>query len=197
MPNAETGAEWDAEYHEGRWDFLLDIKEIPRTGVLAGWLKATGAGACVLDIGCGEGVLYAHLDDALLEHYVGVDISQAALDRARVDPARARLVAADLQTFTPEPGETFSAIVFNEVLHFAEDPGSELRRYAGWLAPGGIMAVSMYAPWKETGGGYAKVRAMEAGSEDPFWEVLDALELTSQSKDVRWRLRLLKRREMP
>jgi hypothetical protein len=33
---------------------------------------------------------------------------------------------------------------------------------------------------------------MEEGCEDPFWEILDALELTSQSKNVRWRLRLIR-----
>jgi len=192
MPNAATGEEWDAEYREGRWGFLLDVKEVARTGVISGWLRATGTGTRVLDIGCGEGVLFGHLDSSALDSYVGVDISEAALATARVDRNRARLVAADLESYAPEPGETFSAIVFNEVLHFAEDPGAELKRYSDWLAPGGIVAVSMYAPWKETGGGYAKVRAMETASEDPYWEILDALELVSQSKNVRWRLRLLR-----
>lgn len=192
MPNAETGEEWDAEYREGRWGFLLDVKEVARTGVISGWLRAMETSASVLDIGCGEGVLFGHLDAAALKSYVGVDISEEALALARIDRSRGRLVAADLASFAPEPGETFSAIVFNEVLHFAEDPGVEIRRYADWLAPGGIMAISMYAPWKETGGGYAKVRAMETACEDPYWEILDALELVSQSKNVRWRMRLLR-----
>jgi 2-polyprenyl-6-hydroxyphenyl methylase/3-demethylubiquinone-9 3-methyltransferase len=146
----------------------------------------------VLDIGCGEGVLYRHLDPAALTRYVGVDISEEALVRAGIEDDSATMVAADLQSYTPEPGETFSAIVFNEVLHFAEDPGAEIARAAKWLAPGGIIAVSMYAPWKETGGGYAKVRAMEEATGTEAWEVLDALELTSQAKDVRWRMRLIK-----
>ncbi|MEJ8572419.1 class I SAM-dependent methyltransferase [Microbaculum marinum] len=192
MPNAATGEEWDAEFREGRWRFLLDIKEIARTGAIAGWLRATDTGARVLDVGCGEGVLFGHLDGAALETYVGVDISSEALALAKVDEGRSRLVAADLSSFAPDPGEAFTAIVFNEVLHFADDPGAELRRYSDWLAPGGVIAVSMYAPWKETGGGYAKVRAMETACEDPYWDILDALELTSQSKNVRWRLRLIR-----
>jgi trans-aconitate methyltransferase len=137
-------------------------------------------------------VLFRHLDQSALEAYVGVDLSEEALARAEIDPRRGRLVAADLQSYAPEPGETFTAIVFNEVLHFAEDPGVELARYAGWLAPGGIIAVSMYAPWKETGGGYAKVRQMEEATQGSRWSVLDALELTSQAKNVRWRLRLIR-----
>jgi 2-polyprenyl-6-hydroxyphenyl methylase/3-demethylubiquinone-9 3-methyltransferase len=192
MPNAATGEEWDAEFRDGRWNFLLDIKEVGRTGIITAWLKTTGTGASVLDIGCGEGVLYRHLDPATLTRYVGVDISEEALARAGIEDDRATMVAADLQSYTPEPGETFSAIVFNEVLHFAEDPGAEIARAAEWLAPGGVIAVSMYAPWKETGGGYAKVRAMEEGTSTEAWDLLDALELTSQAKDVRWRMRLLK-----
>jgi len=192
MPNAATGDEWDAEYREGRWGFLLDIKEVGRTGVITAWLKTTGTGARILDIGCGEGILYRHLDPAALESYVGVDLSEEALVRTGIDDEKAKLIAADLQSYAPEPGETFTAVVFNEVLHFAEDPGAEIARAAEWLAPGGIIAVSMYAPWKETGGGYAKVRAMEEATDGDRWDLLDALELKSQAKDVRWRLRLVK-----
>lgn len=192
MPNAATGEEWDEEYRDGRWGFLLDVKEVARTGAIAGWLRATGTGQRVLDIGCGEGVLFGHLDRSTLESYVGVDISAEALARAKVDRAVSRLVEADLQGFEPTAGESFTAVVFNEVLHFAEDPGAELARAARWLAPEGVIAVSMYAPWKETGGGYAKVAAMEAASAGPEWTVLDALELTSQAKNVRWRLRLIR-----
>lgn len=192
MPNAATGRDWDEEYRGGRWGFLLDVKEVARTGAIAGWLKATGTGERVLDIGCGEGVLFGHLDRGALASYVGVDISAEALARARVDRSVARLVEADLQGFEPDPGETFTAVVFNEVLHFADDPGAELSRAARWLAPGGVIAVSMYAPWKETGGGYAKVTAMEAACVGREWTVLDALELVSQAKNVRWRLRLIR-----
>lgn len=191
MPNAATGEEWDVEYDDGRWDFLLDIKELGRTGIIASWLRTTKTGARILDVGCGEGVLFPHLDQEALKAYVGVDFSEKALAGAKVDPTRSRLVAADLESYTAEPGERFSAIVFNEVLHFAADPGAEIARYVEWLEPGGIIAVSMYAPWKETGGGYAKVLAMEAATSSDGWKVLDALELTSQAKNVRWRLRLI------
>ncbi len=192
MPNAASGEEWDEEYRDGRWGFLLDVKEVARTGAIAGWLRATGTGQRVLDIGCGEGVLFSHLDRPALESYVGVVICAEALARARVDRSVSRLVEADLQGFEPAAGESFTAVVFNEVLHFAEDPGAELARAAQWLAPGGVIAVSMYAPWKETGGGYAKVTAMETASAGPSWTVLDALELVSQAKNVRWRLRLIR-----
>lgn len=192
MPNAATGEEWDEEYRDGRWGFLLDVKEVARTGAIAGWLRATDTGQRVLDIGCGEGVLFSHLDRPALESYVGVDISAEALARAKVDRSVSRLVEADLQGYEPAAGESFTAVVFNEVLHFAEDPGAELARAARWLAPGGLIAVSMYAPWKETGGGYAKVTAMETASAGPQWTVLDALELVSQAKNVRWRLRLIR-----
>ena len=190
MPNATTASEWDEEFRAGRWAFLKGIEEAGRTGIIAAWLRHTGNSTSVLDVGCGEAVLFHQLERSKLHTYVGVDLSPVALSAAKVDSGISRLV--DLQSFEPAENERFAGVVFNEVLHFAEDPGAQLRRYADYLAPGGVMAVSMYAPWKETGGGYAKVLAMEEATQDPFWTVLDALELKSSAKDVRWRLRLLR-----
>lgn len=194
MANPATPAEWDEAFRSGRRAFLHDVDEAARTGILAAWLNTCDCGQRVLDIGCGEAILLRHLDRAALEAYVGVDLSAVALSGAAADRSVARLVEADLRSFAPEAGERFSAIVFNEVLYYVDDPAHELRRSADWLAPGGVIAISNYTPWKETGGGVARVEAVERETDGPAWEVLDAVEVTSAVKKVRWRLRLVRPR---
>ena len=187
MPNATNAAEWDEEYRAGRWDFLQDVKESARYGIVAGWLASTRSTRALLDVGCGEGLLYHHL--ALPPaRYVGVDLSPASFEKATLDPATCRFVAADLHNFQPEDGERFSAIVFNEVLYFSPEPEAQLLRYAGMLEEGGVIAVSMYAPKRPTSGAHKLIartwEALEA------WTVLDDLTLSSAAKDVTWKLRL-------
>lgn len=193
MPNAETAAGWNAEYRAGRWAFLSGVEEVARTGIIAAWLRTTDCDGRILDVGCGEAALFRHLDRSRLQAYVGIDLSAVALARAKVAAPPARLVEADLCRFAPAPSERFSAIVFNEVLYLAEDPARELRRYAEFLIPGGVIALSIYAPWSERGSGHARLLAVEDEIEGGAWTSLDALELTSIKKNVRWRLRLVRR----
>ncbi|MBA4610956.1 class I SAM-dependent methyltransferase [Stappia taiwanensis] len=190
--NANTSAGWDEEYRAGRWAFLRDLPESGRYGIIGMWLALNDAMGSVLDIGCGEGLLYERLQPMGIKRYVGVDLAPAALNIAEVDPQIASLRAGDMHTFAPAEGETFSAIVFNEVLHFAEDPAAVVARFVPFLAPGGVIAISMYSPKRlESGANRLIARLWEATDGDD-WQVLDDYRLTSDKKNVTWRLRLLK-----
>lgn len=189
--NASTAEEWDAEYKGGRWNFLKSLSESGRSGILTSWLAETGSCASVLDVGCGEGVFYRHLAPLQPEHYVGIDLSTASFENAEIDPALGRFEAADLHDFCPPEGETFSAIVFNEVLHFCEDPATQFERYKAFLRPGGVIAVSMYAPNRASGANRIIERLWTATDMDD-WDVLDDLSLTSAAKNVTWKLRLVR-----
>ena len=143
-----------------RWDFLHDLDESARNAVIAGWLNATGKDGTVLDVGCGEAVLLRYLRAPALKAYVGVDISQAALDAATLYPHHCTLIASKLEDFTPEPGK-FDAIVFNEILYCAEDIAAVLEQYRAGLADGGVIAISMYVPDKH-GGAADRFQEMQA-----------------------------------
>lgn len=190
--NASTAEGWDEEYRGGRWDFLRDLPESGRYGIIGMWLSLNDALGSVLDIGCGEGLLYERLKPMGIRRYVGVDLAPAALEFADIDPAVASLRAGDMHTFTPEEGETFSAVVFNEVLHFARDPAAVVSRFVPFLDENGVMAISMYSPKRlESGANRLIARTWEA-TNGPEWEVLDDYRLTSDRKNVTWRLRLVK-----
>jgi len=183
---------WETEYRAGRWAYLKGLQEAARYGVVTAWLRHTMRPGALLDVGCGEAILAGHLARDRVTRYVGVDVSQAALELATLDAAWARLVCGRLEDFTPAPGERFAAIVFNEVLFFTDQPGAMLARYRGWLAPDGIAIVSMYQPPRPDSGARRATEAVWAALDDPGWRPLDEVQLTNATKQLTWRMRLVR-----
>ena len=193
--NATTAEGWDEEYEAGRWAFLRSLPESGRYGIIGMWLSLTGSMDEVLDIGCGEGLLYERLQPMGIKRYVGMDLSPASLEIANVDPAIASLEGRRHAHFrTARTGESFSAIVFNEVLHFADDPAAAVvSRYVPFLKKDGVIALSMYSPKKPESGANKLINKLwEATDDAGRWEVLDDYRLVSDKKGVTWRMRLVK-----
>jgi len=143
----------------GPWGFLRRLDAVPQRGVIAGYLQHLAPSGRILDVGCGEGLVLGHLGPCV--DYVGVDLSEDAIARARsafgARPSTAFHVA-DASAF--EPAGHFDIIVFNESLYYFEDPAAVVARYERALRPGtGKMIVSMYdAPttartWRAIGRG--------------------------------------------
>ncbi|WP_192360624.1 class I SAM-dependent methyltransferase [Mesorhizobium mediterraneum] len=105
-----------------------------------------GPGMSVLDIGCGVG------DVSLLAgklvgpsgRVLGVDRSAEAVDIAERRATESCqcywtcFTVGELDTFSPD--ETFDAVIGRLVLMYLPDPAATLRRLAGYLRPGGIIA---------------------------------------------------------
>ncbi|MER9559343.1 class I SAM-dependent methyltransferase [Mesorhizobium sp. M0323] len=110
-----------------------------------------GPGMRVLDIGCGVG------DVSLLAgrlvgpagSVLGVDRSAEAVDIAERRATESgqcywtRFTTAELDTFSPDG--SFDAVIGRLVLMYLPDPAATLRRLAGFLRPGGIVAVQEMA----------------------------------------------------
>jgi SAM-dependent methyltransferase len=102
-------------------------------------------GMRVLDVGCGAGdvsLLVAELVGSSGE-VVGVDTNARALELAQAravasDARQLRLVQSDLRELSVERG--FDAVVGRFVLMYLAEPADVLRRLAGHLGPGGILA---------------------------------------------------------
>lgn len=100
--------------------------------------------AAVVDMGCGEGKLTASLAQRWhTARVTGVDSSPAMLSAAAVHavPGRVGFAAGDVRTWDPDG--PVDVVVTNAVLHWV--PGHEelLRRWAGWLTPGGWLAMQV------------------------------------------------------
>jgi SAM-dependent methyltransferase len=142
-----------AKFGQDYWDEKLNgpfrpylggtVKVETRNAVALALLALLAPGARrLLDVGCASGSL-ARAPGAERYHYTGTDISDVAISEGRrLSPDR-RFIRTSLESFEPE-GE-FDAIIFNEVLYYlAPDAASaETRRYAGHLAAGGVLMVSM------------------------------------------------------
>lgn len=104
-----------------------------------------GPGMRVLDVGCGVGevaLLAAELVGPDGE-VVGLDLDSVALATARERVAETmltnvRFVQGDVRALTP--AEPFDAAVGRLVLMFLGDPAEALRRVAGCVRPGGVIA---------------------------------------------------------
>lgn len=93
----------------------------------------------ILDLGCGDGAAAGALKSRYPKHeLLGLDASPAMLAKAR---GYARLIEADVARFAPDA--PLSLIFSNAALHWLPDHDYLLPRLAGFLKPGGVLAVQM------------------------------------------------------
>jgi len=143
-PQQTARTDWDAEYAGGDWEYLHNLSESGRYGVLAAFCSRFSSGGGVLDHGCGEGIFSQYLVTGRFSEYLGVDVSSDAIRKANERYAAERIgfQVGDVETFAPD--RSFDLIVFNEVLYYLAHPEQTLARYAPSLAPGGVFIVSMF-----------------------------------------------------
>ena len=132
---------WDYQYAKGMWDGLRD-QEMERILVAKDMLERYVNGGNVLEIGCGEGIFFNQIPENIYSFYEGIDISKVAIDK--IEPSfKSLFKVADMETYQPNK-ETYSVIVFNEVLYYSNNRINLLRRYSKFLDDKGIMIIGMY-----------------------------------------------------
>ncbi len=96
----------------------------------------------VADLGCGDGAVAAALRLRFAGHrIVGVDQSAAMLAEADALGLYDRLDQADIARWS---GQAPAALIYsNAALHWVPDHAALLTRLAGFLVPGGMLAVQM------------------------------------------------------
>ena len=125
----ETGASrqtWSAGTYDTHARFVSDLAG----GVLA-WLNPQ-AGECILDLGCGDGVLTRKLAEAGAEA-VGVDSSEDFVDAAASQGLDVRLMDGEDLSFDGE----FNAVFSNAALHWMTNPERVISGVARALRPHG------------------------------------------------------------
>ncbi|WGR96396.1 class I SAM-dependent methyltransferase [Bradyrhizobium sp. ISRA443] len=172
------------DYETGRWDYLSNLEEMTRYAVIGGYCRYDGTVSSVLDLGCGSGILRRWFSPLETIEYVGVDLSDCAIDiasRAWTD-SRTKFVAMDAATYTPE--HKFDMIIFNEVLYYFERPEDVLMRFADFLERDGSFLISL---WDSADSRRAWQRSQ--GSVD----VIDSVQIKHHS-GVSWKIRLCRPR---
>ncbi|MDJ0895673.1 MAG: methyltransferase domain-containing protein [Alphaproteobacteria bacterium] len=96
----------------------------------------------IIDLGCGPGNVTPYLTARWpAAQITGVDRSADMLARARAEHPDRDWIEADLTRWAPDT--PVDLIFSNAVLHWIEDHAGLFRRLAGFLAPGGVLAVQM------------------------------------------------------
>ncbi|HEX2015852.1 MAG TPA: class I SAM-dependent methyltransferase [Solirubrobacteraceae bacterium] len=112
----------------------------PRLQGVLGELVLDPRRAC-LDFGCGEGSAAAVWLAERARRYVGVDVSEAAVARARGQGLDARLIAPD--EGLPFGDGEFDLVVALEVLEHLFDPAAAVSELLRVLRPGGRLLVTV------------------------------------------------------
>lgn len=134
---------WDREFASGKWNF---IDETAGDCVYA-YLEKYAANGSILDLGCGPGNTANELSATAYRDYVGVDISEVALEKARSRSRengraqRNRFYNSDFLDFVPD--RQFDIILMRESIYHvpASQVGTLLVRYSTYLKPGGVFIV--------------------------------------------------------
>lgn len=134
---------WDRQYATGEWDYMGRLEESSRYAVIVGYLSYLARDGAILDVGCGDGVLFHRVRPQGYGRYVGFDLSDVAVQSlSTYQDDRTVFLQGDGDTF--EPDTTFDAIVFNESLYYLQDPIASVHRYARHLTADGVMIASLY-----------------------------------------------------
>jgi len=170
---------WNAEFRSGHWQSLKSRAGLARYGTIAGFCRHFAPGGSVLDVGCGEGLLLDHLHG--YSKYLGVDVSDEAVNRARLEPrANASFVQGDACEYVPD--SRFNVIVFNECLFYFEDPLGVMQRYQRILEPSGVMIASIYVMGLDR-----RVWSMIESA----YRILTATLITNPNPQVSWTVKVL------
>lgn len=137
---------WDEEFANGRWDCLDSTEGDCVYPILEKWAR----GGSILDLGCGSGNTANELNLDAISAYTGVDISEAALAKARERTeqngrtSKCRFVQGDVVTY--QPSQKVDVLLFRESIYYIKRPQvrAVLTRYAQWLNEGGVFIARIW-----------------------------------------------------
>jgi 2-polyprenyl-3-methyl-5-hydroxy-6-metoxy-1,4-benzoquinol methylase len=118
--------------------FEIANPEIPKI------LQGLPRGLRVLDVGCGSGVHGAELSRLYGHNVVGVDLSEASIQKAKTRLTEAYVADVTQPERYPFQGrQHFDVILFSDILEHLTDPLDILTRHFQLLAPGGQVLISL------------------------------------------------------
>jgi len=171
-PEAIKRRLWEKQYSGPKWLF----RDHTSGDRLYLHLEKHARHGNILDLGCGSGNTAAELADSAYESYVGVDISETALEKARNRSRECgrenknQFIRADFLTWKPVFSQKFDVILFRESMYFV--PVQKIRdfllHYAQYLREDGVFIVGLYLANKQTRRDKARPTSMLRIMESEF-----------------------------
>jgi SAM-dependent methyltransferase len=134
---------WNKEFAEGRWEFI----ENTSGDIIYPYIERYCNNGSILDLGCGSGNTGCELAFDKYREYMGVDISDVALQKATErskDCNRAgknRYEQSDITTYTP--AQKYDLILFRESIYYVPrfKIKATLDRYVPFLKDDGVLII--------------------------------------------------------
>ncbi|RZJ76613.1 MAG: class I SAM-dependent methyltransferase [Flavobacterium sp.] len=135
---------WESQFSSGHWDRLYYQDERDHYLTICEFYNTYSPGKSILDVGCGQGVLYHYLQEEanIGGGYMGIDISSTAIEKAKQRFESANFMQIDFDR--SKINEKFDAIIFNETLYYFDRPIEKIEECKlNNLNDGGLFIVSM------------------------------------------------------
>jgi ubiquinone/menaquinone biosynthesis C-methylase UbiE len=130
------------DYYEQLWERLPEDLEPPDLARRSAFARAhVTPGRRVLDLGCGQGDLTAVLAAAGGD-VLGVEVAQAAVDRARRRHPELQFTLAPIDGALPLDDTSFDIVWASEVIEHVADTATWLSEVRRVLKPGGRLLVT-------------------------------------------------------
>lgn len=152
---------WDKEYLSEKWHFAYNTNG----DCVYPHLEKYARCGSILDLGCGSGNTSTEMADSAYQSYIGIDVSEAALEKARIrsrDCGREhknQFVCSDF--FSYQSTDRFDVILFRESMYHV--PPAKIKplldKYAAFLKEKGVFIVRLFSG--DTTTGVQKPRPME------------------------------------
>jgi SAM-dependent methyltransferase len=131
---------WNREYGRGRWDCLDNMAD----DYIYPHVEKYARNGSILDLGCGPGAIGNELNDAVYDSYEGVDISDAAIEKARAKNRRTdrnQYFQGDIVSYVPK--QRHNVILFGDSIYYFRPRrvAEILDRYSNYLKPDGVFIV--------------------------------------------------------
>ncbi len=130
---------WNEEYDRGRWsclDTMADDYIYPH-------VEKYAKNGSILDLGCGPGAVGNELNASAYASYTGVDISDTAIEKAKLKNRRSQnhYLQGDILSYVPE--QQHDVIIFGDSIYYfrPQRVADILNRYSNYLKPAGVFIV--------------------------------------------------------
>lgn len=141
MPQLKVSKKrWEKEFSTGQWDYLESTPaERARSAIIGMLCQHYYPRGKILDVGCGLGTMVDFLNQNQKKQYLGLDISEEAIKKARKKDGQFQV--GNFDDF--ESSKKFDVIVFNEVLYYLDEK-SAFKQALNSLTKNGVIIVSLY-----------------------------------------------------